>query len=214
MITVLTITAHLAALQFHSQCTLVFTKHCSHLTQSCLLKFQVIRQSELLNQTIICKMLPDSFGGYLESKRAETAMFYVCVHFQEGDASVHAVLGGPEPDVDTIAATLCLALHLSQVIWSLFVSCMCFTCPCLCFLLNNTFRFRSCHLLYFSKDLSLLSSAYKVSLCCKCFLFSKCILSNLQRRSSICFLNIYSFLSFEMISQSFIGLCIPGLYPY
>ncbi|XP_074525620.1 uncharacterized protein LOC141789944 isoform X2 [Halichoeres trimaculatus] len=27
---------------------------------------------------------------------------------------VHAVLGGPEPDVDTVAATLCLALHLSQ----------------------------------------------------------------------------------------------------
>ncbi|XP_038162389.1 uncharacterized protein LOC119797393 isoform X1 [Cyprinodon tularosa] len=28
---------------------------------------------------------------------------------------VHAVLGGPEPDVDTVAATLCLALHLSQM---------------------------------------------------------------------------------------------------
>ncbi|XP_045891419.1 protein prune homolog 2-like isoform X4 [Micropterus dolomieu] len=27
---------------------------------------------------------------------------------------IHAVLGGPEPDVDTVAATLCLALHLSQ----------------------------------------------------------------------------------------------------
>ncbi|XP_059192710.1 protein prune homolog 2-like [Centropristis striata] len=27
---------------------------------------------------------------------------------------VHAVLGGPEPDVDTVAATLCIALHLSQ----------------------------------------------------------------------------------------------------
>ncbi|KAK9523364.1 hypothetical protein VZT92_019775 [Zoarces viviparus] len=28
--------------------------------------------------------------------------------------SIHAVLGGPEPDVDTVAATLCIALHLSQ----------------------------------------------------------------------------------------------------
>ncbi|XP_060894892.1 protein prune homolog 2-like isoform X2 [Labrus mixtus] len=27
---------------------------------------------------------------------------------------VHAVLGGPDPDVDTVAATLCLALHLGQ----------------------------------------------------------------------------------------------------
>ncbi|XP_031712036.1 uncharacterized protein LOC116388388 isoform X3 [Anarrhichthys ocellatus] len=27
---------------------------------------------------------------------------------------IHAVLGGPEPDVDTVAATLCIALHLSQ----------------------------------------------------------------------------------------------------
>ncbi|GLD54037.1 protein prune homolog 2 isoform X5, partial [Lates japonicus] len=35
----------------------------------------------------------------------------------QADASedpIHAVLGGPEPDVDTVAATLCLALHLSQ----------------------------------------------------------------------------------------------------
>ncbi|XP_062240938.1 protein prune homolog 2-like [Platichthys flesus] len=30
------------------------------------------------------------------------------------EAPVHAVLGGPRPDVDTVAATLCLALHLSQ----------------------------------------------------------------------------------------------------
>ncbi|XP_047448002.1 uncharacterized protein LOC125012220 isoform X2 [Mugil cephalus] len=30
------------------------------------------------------------------------------------EGPVHAVLGGPEPDVDTVAATLCLALHLSQ----------------------------------------------------------------------------------------------------
>lgn len=38
--------------------------------------------------------------------------------FQAGlpGGPVHAVLGGPEPDVDTVAATLCLALHLSQVI--------------------------------------------------------------------------------------------------
>ncbi|XP_063753199.1 protein prune homolog 2-like isoform X3 [Eleginops maclovinus] len=28
--------------------------------------------------------------------------------------TIHAVLGGPEPDVDTVAATLCIALHLSQ----------------------------------------------------------------------------------------------------
>ncbi|XP_041643367.1 protein prune homolog 2-like [Cheilinus undulatus] len=28
---------------------------------------------------------------------------------------IHAVLGGPDPDVDTVAATLCLALHLSQI---------------------------------------------------------------------------------------------------
>ncbi|KAM8887356.1 uncharacterized protein AB9W97_013976 isoform 2-T3 [Spinachia spinachia] len=27
---------------------------------------------------------------------------------------IHAVLGGPDPDVDTVAATLCIALHLSQ----------------------------------------------------------------------------------------------------
>ncbi|XP_026199670.1 uncharacterized protein LOC113151062 isoform X2 [Anabas testudineus] len=30
------------------------------------------------------------------------------------ESPIHAVLGGPEPDVDTVAATLCLALHLSQ----------------------------------------------------------------------------------------------------
>ncbi|XP_033475462.1 uncharacterized protein LOC117252555 isoform X2 [Epinephelus lanceolatus] len=30
------------------------------------------------------------------------------------DDPIHAVLGGPEPDVDTVAATLCIALHLSQ----------------------------------------------------------------------------------------------------
>ncbi|XP_049619696.1 uncharacterized protein [Syngnathus scovelli] len=30
------------------------------------------------------------------------------------DKCIHAVLGGPEADVDTVAATLCLALHLSQ----------------------------------------------------------------------------------------------------
>lgn len=37
--------------------------------------------------------------------------------FQAGlpEGPIHAVLGGPEPDVDTVAATLCLALHLSQV---------------------------------------------------------------------------------------------------
>ncbi|XP_029960074.1 protein prune homolog 2-like [Salarias fasciatus] len=30
------------------------------------------------------------------------------------ESSIHAVLGGLEPDVDTVAATLCLAFHLSQ----------------------------------------------------------------------------------------------------
>uniref|UniRef100_A0A1A7Z699 Prune homolog 2 n=1 Tax=Iconisemion striatum TaxID=60296 RepID=A0A1A7Z699_9TELE len=30
------------------------------------------------------------------------------------EGPIHAVLGGPEPDADTVAATLCLALHLSQ----------------------------------------------------------------------------------------------------
>uniref|UniRef100_A0A8C6TW31 Uncharacterized protein n=1 Tax=Neogobius melanostomus TaxID=47308 RepID=A0A8C6TW31_9GOBI len=30
------------------------------------------------------------------------------------DRPVHAVLGGPQADVDTVAATLCLALHLNQ----------------------------------------------------------------------------------------------------
>lgn len=39
----------------------------------------------------------------------------IFVFLQEGDALVHVVLGGPEPDVDTVAATLCLALHLCQV---------------------------------------------------------------------------------------------------
>lgn len=44
-------------------------------------------------------------------------VIYACVHFQAdgSEEPVHAVLGGPEPDVDTVAATLCLALHLSQV---------------------------------------------------------------------------------------------------
>ncbi len=46
-----------------------------------------------------------------------TITFYVCVDFQEDalESPIHAVLGGPEPDVDSVAATLCLALHLSQV---------------------------------------------------------------------------------------------------
>ncbi|KAK7933825.1 hypothetical protein WMY93_004721 [Mugilogobius chulae] len=30
------------------------------------------------------------------------------------DTGLHVVLGGPQPDVDTVAATLCLALHLRQ----------------------------------------------------------------------------------------------------
>lgn len=37
------------------------------------------------------------------------------VFLQEGEALVHVVLGGPEPDVDAVAATLSLALHLCQV---------------------------------------------------------------------------------------------------
>lgn len=40
--------------------------------------------------------------------------FVLCL--QEDGGPVHAVLGGPDPDLDTVAATLCLALHLSQVI--------------------------------------------------------------------------------------------------
>lgn len=39
----------------------------------------------------------------------------ICLCFQEDGGPVHAVLGGPKPDADTVAATLCLALHLSQV---------------------------------------------------------------------------------------------------
>lgn len=51
-----------------------------------------------------------------------TITFYVfCARFQADvlEGPIHAVLGGPEPDVDTVAATLCLALHLSQVTWIL-----------------------------------------------------------------------------------------------
>nr|XP_020458113.1 uncharacterized protein LOC109961556 isoform X2 [Monopterus albus] len=33
---------------------------------------------------------------------------------EQSEDPIHVVLGGPEPDVDTLAATLCLALHLSQ----------------------------------------------------------------------------------------------------
>lgn len=42
---------------------------------------------------------------------------FVCVCLQADaiEDPIHAVLGGPEPDVDTVAATLCIALHLSQV---------------------------------------------------------------------------------------------------
>lgn len=45
----------------------------------------------------------------------ERAHHFTSVCSQEGDAHVHAILGGPEPDVDTVAATLGLALYLSQV---------------------------------------------------------------------------------------------------
>lgn len=58
---------------------------------------------------------------YLEMKKPPSHrhknLVCLCVCFQ-ADAlqdPIHAVLGGPEPDVDTVAATLCLALHLSQV---------------------------------------------------------------------------------------------------
>ena len=44
---------------------------------------------------------------------------YVCFQADLSEGLIHAVLGGPEPDVDTVAATLCLALHLSQVTLSL-----------------------------------------------------------------------------------------------
>lgn len=47
----------------------------------------------------------------------------IFMFLQEGDALVHVVLGGPEPDVDSVAATLCLALHLCQV--TLFCLFMC-----------------------------------------------------------------------------------------
>ena len=39
----------------------------------------------------------------------------VCFQTDASEDPIHAVLGGPEPDVDTVAATLCIALHLSQV---------------------------------------------------------------------------------------------------
>lgn len=47
----------------------------------------------------------------------DTLTEYVSMSFQAdvSNDSIHAVLGGPEADVDTVAATLCLALHLSQV---------------------------------------------------------------------------------------------------
>lgn len=40
---------------------------------------------------------------------------FVCFQADALEGPIHAVLGGPEPDVDTVAATLCLALHLNQV---------------------------------------------------------------------------------------------------
>lgn len=70
----------------------------------------------------MCRLSPASFVGCLKTTRLQKATrpqaqryFYVCVCFQGDEGPVHAVLGGPEPDVDTVAATLCLALHLSQV---------------------------------------------------------------------------------------------------
>lgn len=58
----------------------------------------------------------------------------IFVFLQEGDALVHVVLGGPEPDVDTVAATLCLALHLGQVAllcWSLLCVHKMQSCACM-----------------------------------------------------------------------------------
>lgn len=45
----------------------------------------------------------------------EATLVCSCLQTDALDDHVHAVLGGPEADVDTVAATLCLALHLSQV---------------------------------------------------------------------------------------------------
>lgn len=39
----------------------------------------------------------------------------VCLQADLSDSPIHVVLGGPEPNVDTVAATLCLALHLNLV---------------------------------------------------------------------------------------------------
>lgn len=49
---------------------------------------------------------------------------------------VHAVLGGPEPDVDTVAATLSLSLHLSQVTLFCLFMCWCLLCVRLHFVLK------------------------------------------------------------------------------
>lgn len=106
----------------------------SLLTWSHSLRFQMIHPCELLTQTLMCRPLPDASAGCMkvtlhhvppcqtvcwigQSHPARTIIFIIFIFacLQEGDAPVHAVLGGPEPDVDTVAATLCLALHLNQV---------------------------------------------------------------------------------------------------
>lgn len=77
----------------------------------------------------MCRLLPDSIVGRMKRtlshvpacqavrwvRLASLDDHVIFVFLQEGDALVHVVLGGPEPDVDTVAATLCLALHLGQV---------------------------------------------------------------------------------------------------
>ncbi|XP_034547438.1 exopolyphosphatase PRUNE1 [Notolabrus celidotus] len=63
-------------------------------------------------------------SGLLEGQQSRTHLSHLfplilseIIALSKEDTSgdpVHAVLGGPEPDVDTVAATLCFALHLSQ----------------------------------------------------------------------------------------------------
>ncbi|XP_028313030.1 uncharacterized protein LOC114469592 isoform X2 [Gouania willdenowi] len=50
---------------------------------------------------------------------------YSSLAAEESEGPVHAVLGGPKPDVDTVAATLCLALHLNQASGGVCVPVLC-----------------------------------------------------------------------------------------
>lgn len=76
------------------------------------------------------------------SHQPQAQQYVFCVCSQEDGGPIHAVLGGPEPDVDTVAATLCLALHLSQVTGILSVLAQVFST---CFSSKTMFRFRPCH---------------------------------------------------------------------